>query len=114
MVRKTGLHKRYYETDRKRKVAKNIELIPPHPVPLSFPPHPSPLLEGEGVNGKIISQLFNSDDKLFGVTDTIDFTLRIEEIHYLTKILSIIKQEEIGNDAKWNEYLQVKQTQENP
>lgn len=60
------------------------------------------------------SSLFNSDDKIFGVTDTIDFTLRIEEIHYLTKILSLITQTEIGNDAKWNDYLQVKQSQDNP
>lgn len=43
-----------------------------------------------------------------------DFTLRIEEIHYLTKILSIITGNEMGNDAKWNEYLQVKQAQDNP
>ncbi len=90
MVRKTGLHSQYYESDRKRKAAKNIELIDDE------------------------SSLFNSDDKIFGVTDTIDFTLRIEEIHYLTKILSLITQTEIGNDAKWNEYLQIKQTQDNP
>ncbi len=90
MVRKTGLHGRFYESERKRKAVKNIELI-----------------HNE-------NSLFNSDDKIFGVTDTIDFTLRIEEIHYLTKILSLIKGMEIGNDAKWNEYLQVKQSQDNP
>ena len=38
----------------------------------------------------------------------------IEEIHYLTKILSLITKTEIGNDAKWNEYLQIKQSQDNP
>ncbi len=48
------------------------------------------------------------------MTDAVDFTLRIEEIHYLTKILSIITGNEMGNDAKWNEYLQVKQAQDNP
>lgn len=31
-----------------------------------------------------------------------------------TKILSLITGEDIGNDAKWNEYLSVKQLQENP
>lgn len=31
-----------------------------------------------------------------------------------TKILSLITGEDIGNDAKWNEYLNVKQLQENP
>lgn len=36
------------------------------------------------------NSLFNSDDGLFGVGDTIDFVFRIEEIQYLTKILSII------------------------
>lgn len=90
MVRKTGLHQRFYESERKRKAVKNIELI-----------------QNE-------NSLFNSDDKIFGVTDTIDFTLRIEEIHYLTKILSLITQTAIGNDAKWNDYLQVKQSQDNP
>lgn len=70
----------------------------------------------EVLNSKseVISYLFNSDDKIFGVTDTVDFTFRIEEVPYLTKILSIITGEEIGNDAKWNEYLQVKQSQDNP
>ena len=90
MVRKTGLHAKYYESERKRKATKSIERM------------------------KDESSLFNSDDKIFGVTDTIDFTLRIEEIHYLTKILSLITQTEIGNDAKWNDYLQVKQSQDNP
>lgn len=90
MVRKTGLHTRHYESDRKRKATKHIE-------------H----LEDEG-------SLFNSDDKIFGITDAVDFTLRIEEIHYLTKILSLITKSEIGNDAKWNDYLQIKQSQDNP
>lgn len=58
--------------------------------------------------------LYNSDDKIFGITDVIDFVVRIEEIGYLTKILSIITGEDIGNDAKWDEYLRLKQSQENP
>ena len=90
MVRKTGLHQKFYESERKRKATKNIEHM------------------------RDENSLFNSDDKVFGITDAIDFTLRIEDIHYLTKILSIIIGEEIGNDSKWNDYLQVKQSQDNP
>lgn len=58
--------------------------------------------------------LFNYDDELFIRSEKIDFTFRIEEITMLTKILSLISGEEIGNDAKFNEYLAVKQLQENP
>lgn len=58
--------------------------------------------------------LFNYDDELFIRSPLIDFAFRIEEITMLTKILSIISHEEIGNDAKFNEYLAVKQLQENP
>ena len=58
--------------------------------------------------------LANYDDELFLRSDQIDFTFRIEEVAYVTKILSLITGEDIGNDAKWNEYLQVKQLQENP
>ena len=60
------------------------------------------------------SGLFNYDDELFIRSEKIDFTFRIEEITMLTKILSLISGEEIGNDAKFNEYLAVKQLQENP
>ncbi len=60
------------------------------------------------------SGLFNYDDELFIRSEKIDFTFRIEEITMLTKILSLISDEEIGNDAKFNEYLAVKQLQENP
>lgn len=90
MVRKTGLQQRFYESDRKRKAIKDIELIQDE------------------------NSFLNSDDKIFGITHLVDFTLRIEEIHYLTKILSLITKTEIGNDAKWNEYLQIKQSQDNP
>ena len=58
--------------------------------------------------------LLNYDDELFLRSPLIDFTFRIEEVAYLTKILSLITGEDIGNDAKFNEYLQVKQLQENP
>ena len=88
MVRKTGLQQRFYENERKRKATKQIELLD---IPLS---------ETEKNTSEIISSLLNSDDKIFGVTNLVDFTLRIEEIHYLTKILSLITKTEIGNDAK--------------
>ncbi len=58
--------------------------------------------------------LLNYDDELFLRSPLIDFTFRIEEVSFVTKILSLISWEDIGNDAKWNEYLQVKQLQENP
>lgn len=58
--------------------------------------------------------LQNYDDELFLRSLLIDFTIRIEEVPFLTKILSLITGEDIGNDAKFNEYLAVKQLQENP
>lgn len=61
-----------------------------------------------------VEALRNYDDELFLRSPLIDFTFRIEEVAYLTKILTLISGEDIGNDAKWNEYLQVKQLQENP
>lgn len=58
--------------------------------------------------------LWNYDDELFIRSSDIDFVFRIEEISMLTKILSLITRQELGNDAKFNEYLAVKQLQENP
>jgi tRNA-2-methylthio-N6-dimethylallyladenosine synthase len=58
--------------------------------------------------------LENYDDELFIRSPSIDFVFRIEEVSYLTKILSLLSGEDIGNDAKFNEYLAVKQLQENP
>jgi MiaB/RimO family radical SAM methylthiotransferase len=58
--------------------------------------------------------LANYDDELFLRSQSIDFVFRIEEVSYLTKILSLITREDIGNDAKFNEYLAVRQLQENP
>ena len=58
--------------------------------------------------------LTNYDDELFLRSDSIDFVFRIEEVSFLTKILSLITGEDIGNDAKFNEYLAVRQLQENP
>ena len=98
MVRKSGLAKRYLVNEQwvmnneqyKRHGTKKIELI----------------------NGA--DSLMNYDDELFLRSPLIDFTFRIEEVSYLTKILSLITGDDIGNDAKFNEYLQVKQLQENP
>ncbi len=58
--------------------------------------------------------LYNYDDELFIRSAYIDAVFRIEEVGMITKILSVISGEEIGNDAKFNEYLAVKQLQENP
>ena len=58
--------------------------------------------------------LLNYDDELFLRSQSIDFVFRIEEVSFLTKILSLITSEDIGNDAKFNEYLAVRQLQENP
>ena len=115
MVRKSGLAKRYlpgfviprneesaqradpsYRQDDKKKEEykrKNAEKIT--------------LLESE-------DSLMNYDDELFLRSQSIDFVFRIEEVSFLTKILSLISGEDIGNDAKFNEYLAVKQLQENP
>ncbi len=98
MVRKSGFAKRYLKTedgdmidpDYKRKNAEKITLL------------------------KSADSLANYDDELFLRSPLIDFTFRIEEVSYLTKILSLIIGEDIGNDAKFNEYLAVKQLQENP
>jgi tRNA-2-methylthio-N6-dimethylallyladenosine synthase len=44
----------------------------------------------------------------------LDFTFRIEEVTYLTKILSHISGEQIGADDKFDDYLKSKQMRENP
>jgi len=97
MVRKSGLAKRYLKDEEgnmseeyKRQNAEKIILL-----------DSSDALE-------------NYDDELFLRSQLIDFVFRIEEVSYLTKILSLITGEDIGNDAKFNEYLAVKQLQENP
>lgn len=91
MVRKSGLAKRYLKDEEyKRKNAEKIALL------------------------DSTDSLGNYDDELFLRSQSIDFVFRIEEVSYLTKILSLITGEDIGNDAKFNEYLAVKQLQENP
>lgn len=87
MVRKTWISPIFYEQKRKREATKKIENI---------------------INE---NEIFNSDDKIFGRTDKIDFLFRIEDLQYLTKILSILFNKEIWNDEKINEYLRIKQLQ---
>lgn len=91
MVRKSGVARRYIDLEKyKRHGAEKITL----------------LSSSESV--------LNYDDELFLRSETIDFTFRIEEVAFVTKILSLMSGEDIGNDAKFNEYLAVKQLQENP
>jgi hypothetical protein len=67
MVRKTGIHEKYFqEIAKKREASKKIESI------------------------KNTSEIFNNDDKLFPRLTALDFALRIEEIKYLPFILSHI------------------------
>ncbi len=60
------------------------------------------------------SDLLNYDDNLFIRSPHIDFVFRIEEVSFLTKILSHIYGKSIGNDAKFDDYLKAKQLRENP
>lgn len=97
MVRKTGLARRYVlentkkkDQTYKRRQAKDITFL------------------------DSADSLMNYDDELFLRSGLIDFVFRIEEVSYLTKILSFLAGKDIGNDAKFNEYLAVKQLQENP
>ncbi len=89
MVKKTWVNKKYLEKESKRNRAKTIELLE---------------------NSK---QIFNNDDKLFPRTDKIDFVFRIEEIKYLSLILSHIFSEHIWQDHKFDDYLKIKQLREN-
>ncbi len=92
MTRKTGMAKRYIEcfqpsesTGVPRENTKKITLL--------------------GISGN----LWNWDDELFLRSDDIDFVFRIEETGHLTKILSLIYNEDFGNDEKWEEYLKIHQ-----
>lgn len=91
MVRKSGVARRYIDLEKySRHAAEKIVLL------------------------DSVHSILNYDDDLFLRSQSIDFTFRIEEVSFVTKILSLIVGEDIGNDAKFNEYLQVKQLQENP
>ncbi len=89
MVRKTGLNKKYLKEENKRNRAKKIELL------------------------KSKENIFNNDDKLFPRTNKIDFVVRIEEIKYLSFILSHIYNKHIWQDYKYDDYLKTKQLREN-
>ncbi len=89
MVRKTWINKKYYNLERDRKTAKKITIL---------------WWEWD---------IFNSDDKLFPKIESLDFTLRIEEVWYLSFILSHIFREKIGQDDKFDDYLKLSQLREN-
>ena len=92
MVRKTGLSRKYslqHNEPLRRKNTTRITLLP-------------------GTEA-----LLNYDDPLFLRSSSIDFVFRIEEVTYLTKILSLLYDENIGNDAKYYDYLQARQMREN-
>lgn len=90
MIRKTWMNKSYLQDDAERTKTNGIELL-------------------ESDTG-----IFNFDDHLFVRMPKLDFTFRIEEVTYLTKILSHISGEQIGADDKFDDYLKSKQMRENP
>jgi tRNA A37 methylthiotransferase MiaB len=122
MVRKSGLAKRYLSSpsEKRELVGVTQKGFPHSETPPSLPLSREGWLQYKRKNAEKITllrdanSLMNYDDELFLRSPLIDFTFRIEEVSYLTKILSMITGEDIGNDAKFNEYLQVKQLQENP
>ncbi len=89
MVRKSWINAKYLPEENKRKKAKVIEYID----------------SKEGI--------FNNDDKLFPRLPTLDFTFRIEEVKYITFILTHILWEKIWSDDKFDDYLKARQLREN-
>ena len=89
MTRKTWLNEKFFEKTRPRKNAKKITF----------------LTDKEWI--------FNNDDELLLRVQDIDFTVRIEEIAHLTKILSIIFKQDIWNDEWFESYLRIKQDKSN-
>ncbi len=89
MVKKTWFNKKYLEWETKRNRAKKIELLWTQ------------------------KEIFNNDDKLFPRSSHIDFVLRIEEIKYLSFILSHIFWEHMWVDYKYDDYLKIKQLRDN-
>ena len=92
MVRRTWIWEKYLENyKRDRNKSKKINLL------------------------KDSSEIFNNDDKLFPrARGFLDFTLRIEDIKFLTLMLTHIYWESIWNDSKFDDYLKSKQLRENP
>lgn len=91
MVRKTGLQDVYYDRDRNRHKAAKITRL----------------------DYTDSSSIFNSDDGILITSKSVDFVFRIEEVGALPKILSLVYGREIGNDAKIEEYLHMRQTRDN-
>ena len=92
MVRRTWIWEKYLENyKRDRNKSKKINLL------------------------KDSSEIFNNDDKLCPrARGFLDFTLRIEDIRFLTLMLTHIYWESIWNDSKFDDYLKSKQLRENP
>lgn len=97
MTRKTWMNKKYYDYQGRNNTTK-IEL-------LNFSQAWNSQLETH-------SSVFNSDDELFIRSNDIDFVVRIEEIWALTTLLSIIYQEDIGQDDAFQSYLSIQQSRE--
>jgi tRNA A37 methylthiotransferase MiaB len=116
MVRKSGLAKRYLWTSFVKEVPKYEaeDFSGTKSPPLRVPSLQKRVWATKISLLKDSDALANYDDELFLRSQSIDFVFRIEEVSFLTKILSLITGEDIGNDAKFNEYLAVKQLQENP
>lgn len=89
MVRKTGIAKRYLDEDSTRNKVREIELL------------------------TWVSGIFNFDDSLFVRNENIDFVFRIEEVSFVTKILSHIMKDHIGSDDKFDDYLKAAQNRDN-
>ena len=85
MTRKTWLNKQFFEEIRPRKNSKKITFLTKK------------------------EWIFNNDDELLLKIKEIDFTIRIEEISHLTKILSVICNKDIWNDEWFESYLKLKQ-----
>ncbi len=93
MVRKTWMNKKYLNEAIKRDKNKSKKI--------------SLLTDKEWI--------YNYDDKLFPRNgEKLDFVFRIEETKYMSLMLSIIYQESIGQDDKFDDYLKSKQYRENP
>ena len=92
MVRKTWIDEKYLKDHKRDKNnAKKINIL------------------------KTKSGIFNNDDKLFPRFDNkVDFVFRIEDIKYLTLILTHILWEAIWKDHSFDDYLKSKQLRENP
>ena len=90
MVKKTWINSAYLHWENEKQKVKQIELL------------------------KSLDSIFNSDDTLFTRKYSPDFVFRVEEISCIPKILSYILNENIWNDVKINQYLELEQLRENP